>query len=104
MSADAAQPNGANDDLKVIALRRSGKSYASIAREMNFPRPSEATTAFFAAVRRSPPDERTVLQDEEMGRLQRLEDRVRANAELEPVDRDRRLEIVGRMRDRLLAP
>lgn len=94
----------ADVDQKVLAMRRSGKSFASIAQAMNLGRPRDANTAFIRAVRQCEPTERTALCDEELGRLQKLEDRVRNDAELAPFDRDRQLDVIRHLRGRLLAP
>src|SRR5687768_373779 len=101
---DGADANDIEIDTQVLAMRRSGKSYGSIATTLNLGRPSAANAAFNRAVRRFPPARRQRLCNEELGRLRKLEDRVRGNAELAPFDRDRQLKVIDHLRDRLQAP
>jgi hypothetical protein len=92
----------ARDD-QVLELRGQGKSFARIAKTLGFTRPSEANEAFNRALRRKSPDVQDDVRRQELGRLDALLDGVRANAELAPDDRDRRLRSVERLRAKLLA-
>lgn len=103
-AAGAAGGHDADFDRRLIALRRSGKSFAAMAREMNLARPRDATNEFIRAVREAPPTDRTLLRDEELARLTKLEERIRGNQELATFDRDRQLDVISRLRDRLQAP
>lgn len=103
MSTDADAPDG-DFDRRLIALRRAGKSYATMAREMNLARPRDATNAFIRAVRHAAPTDRSVLCDEELARLTKLEQRIRDNQDLAPFDRDRQLDVISHLRERLQAP
>jgi hypothetical protein len=103
VSATAGAPD-ADLERRLIALRRAGKSYAAMARELNLARPRDATNAFIRAVRHAAPTDRTVLCDEELARLTKLEQRIRANEDLAPFDRDRQLDVISHLRERLQAP
>ena len=91
-------------DTRVLEMRTSGKSYASIAKALELGRARDATTAFIRAVRRSSPADQERLREEELRRLEALEIRVRSNEELAPFDRDTRLAVLVKLRERLLAP
>lgn len=89
-------------DNQALELRRQGKSFAAIARELNFARPRDAWLAFNRALRSHAPQEQADLRREEVARLQSLTDAVRARKDLTPEDKTKRLESVERMRVRLL--
>lgn len=89
-------------DNQALELRRKGKSFAAIARELNFARPRDAWLAFNRALRSHAPQEQADLRREEVARLQTLTDAVRARKDLTPEDKTKRLESVERMRVRLL--
>jgi|SRR5579864_6792254 len=63
----------AEQDLKVLLLRRKGRSFSSIARELSFERAVDANEAFNRALRRCPDQERKEVVAEELKRLDRLE-------------------------------
>jgi hypothetical protein len=88
-------------DTRALAMRREGKSFAFIATALHFRRAGEAHAAFLRAIRSHPEVDQKRLCDEELGRLGKLEQRVRADAELAPFDRDRRLDVIQQLRERL---
>ena len=89
-------------DNQALELRRQGKSFAAIARELSYARPRDAWFAFDRALRSHAPQEQANLRREEVARLQSVTDAVLARKDLTPEDQARRLESVERMRVRLL--
>jgi hypothetical protein len=94
---------GAGDDRDqiVLDLRRTGRSFAFIARTLNLGKPRDANAAFLRAIAQAPARDRKQLRDEELTRLQKLEDSIRSNAKLAPFDRDRHLGVVKHLRAQL---
>ncbi len=92
----------ARDD-EVLRRRAAGATYGRIARDLGFSRASQANAAFNRAMRRRPPPEHHEIRDGEFARLNELELRVRRDASVGDADRDRRLGVIDRLRDRLLA-
>jgi hypothetical protein len=90
-------------DAQAVSLRSTGKSFAAIARELGYDRPTEAVEAFNRELRRRPEPERDNLRDEELVRLDalavRTHERTKDQAELA-----KRLRAIEGMRRRLLAP
>jgi hypothetical protein len=99
LSAGSGSP-----DSSVLQLRREGRSFGSIAKALGFERSSQANEAFNRALRELPGDEQVTLRVEENVRLDALETRLRANAELETDEVDRRLRTIARLRQVLMAP
>jgi hypothetical protein len=60
-------------DEEVLHLRRKGRSFSAIARELSFERAVDANEAFNRALRRCPDEERKKVVAEELRRLDRLE-------------------------------
>src|SRR5437868_1846614 len=60
-------------DLQVLTLRRKGRSFSAIARELSLGRAVDANEAFNRALRRCPEPERKEVVAEELQRLDRLE-------------------------------
>jgi predicted CopG family antitoxin len=60
-------------DDEVLRLRRGGRSFSAIARELSLGRAVEANEAFNRALRRCPDEERKKVVAEELRRLDRLE-------------------------------
>jgi hypothetical protein len=89
-------------DNQALELRRQGKSFAAIARELSYARPRDAWLAFNRALRTHAPQEQANLRREEVARLQSLTEAVRARKDLTPEEQTRRLESVERMRVKLL--
>lgn len=89
-------------DQQVLLLRRTGKSFATIARTLSLGKAREANAAFLRAVRGAKPAERKELCDEELGRLQQLENRVREAPDVAPFDRDKQLDVIKFLRKQLL--
>ena len=103
MPHPSKEPDDSADlDQRVLTLRRGGKSFASIARALKLDRARDANAAFLRAVHCAKPAERTRLCDEELGRLQKLEDGIKARADLSPFDRDKQLDVVKYLRKLLL--
>jgi hypothetical protein len=102
-STDASAEKEADRDQIVLGLRRTGRSFAFIARTLNLGKPREANAAFLRALAASPARDRKQLRDEEMGRLQKLEDTIRADRELAPFDLDRQLGVLKQLRAQLQA-
>ena len=90
-------------DQTVLELRRAGRSFAFIARTLKLGKPREANAAFLRAIAQAPAGDRKKLRAEEMGRLQKLEDTIRANGELAPFDLDRQLGVLKQLRAQLQA-
>jgi hypothetical protein len=90
------------DDDRVLDLRTRGKSFVAIAELVGLGRPSRANEAFNRALRRMPAAERSVLQGQEMVRLEALAAGVRANRDLAPDDIARRLRTIARLRSMLV--
>ncbi len=75
----AAATQAAPSTDAVIDLREAGRSYAAIARELTMPGSVQAQAAFVRAVRHRPQQERTGLIERELGRLDDLERKIRAD-------------------------
>ena len=69
----AKTTDSAEQDLQVLSLRRKGRSFSSIARELSLVRAVDANEAFNRALRRCPDKERKKAVAEELRRLDRLE-------------------------------
>ena len=68
-------------DQQVLDLRRKGRSFSSIARELELGRAVEANEAFNRALRRCPAKERKKVVAEELKRLDRLESAAQPNGD-----------------------
>ena len=90
------------EDIQVIELRQTGKSFGSIARRLGYARPREAWMAFNRGLRSRAPEEQAVLRRDEMGRLQALAEAIKGRVDFSAEDQVRRLATVERMRVRLL--
>jgi len=97
-STDAASDDR---DQIVLDLRSTGRSFAFIARTLNMKAGRDAHAAFLRAVEQSPAMDRPRLREEELVRLQKLEDGLRADKSLAPFDLDRQLGILKRLRSQL---
>ena len=60
-------------DLQALRLRRDGRSFSAIARELSLGRAIDANEAFNRALRRCPEQEREEVVAQELLRLDRLE-------------------------------
>ena len=67
-----------------MALREQGRSFAAIARTLGLKRAGDAREAFLRELRNRPDEERQVVVDHELERLDKLEARVRARDAEEP--------------------
>jgi hypothetical protein len=92
-----------DNDQTVLELRRTGRSFAFIARTLKLGKARDANAAFLRAVAKAPARDRKKLREEEMGRLQKLEDTIRAKRDLAPFDLDRQLGVLKQLRTQLQA-
>jgi hypothetical protein len=90
-------------DCEVLKLRRAGRAFARISRELELKRPADAQRAFQRAVLRLPAGEQEAVRLQESSRLDRLAQRVTADTETSSEDRTRRLAAIERLRG-LLTP
>lgn len=99
----SSEESGDDRDQIVLDLRRTGRSFAFIARTLNLGKPRDANAAFLRAIAQAPAKERRQLRSEEMTRLQKLEDTIRADKKLAPFDLDRQLGVLKHLRAQLNA-
>lgn len=85
-------------DADVLRLRGEGQAYARISRDLGLERAADAQHAFTRALRRLPASDAERVRAEEVSRLDRLAERVRANTKHNDLDRARRLKTIERMR------
>ena len=95
-----SEPSETLDD-EVLRLRRQGQAYARISRELGLDRAADAQRAFRRAVRRLPAADAEQAREEELTRLDRLAERVRADTSKNDMDRARQLKTIERMRDQI---
>ena len=95
-----SEPSETVDD-EVLRLRRQGQAYARISRELGLDRAADAQQAFRRAVRRLPAAEAEQVREEELSRLDRLAERVRADTSKNDMDRARQLKTIERMRGQI---
>ena len=79
-------------------LREEGRSFAAIARTMGLKRAADAREAFLRELRGRPEGERPGLVERELGRLDKLEARIRARDAAEPGKLETRLGALEAMR------
>jgi hypothetical protein len=79
-------------------LREQGRSFAAIARTIGLKRAADARQAFLRELRGLPDDERQALVVREMGRLDKLEARIRSRDSEEPEKLETRLGALAAMR------
>ena len=99
----SSDESGDDRDQIVLDLRRTGRSFAFIARTLNLGKARDANAAFLRAVAQAPAAERKQLRKEELTRLQKLEDTIRVDSELAPFDLDRQLGVLKQLRTQLRA-
>jgi hypothetical protein len=90
-------------DGEVLRLRRSGRAFGRISRDLELKRPVDAQRAFQRAVRRLPEEEQEAVREQESSRLDRLAEQVTADTGSSAEDRARRLVAIERLRN-LLTP
>ena len=90
-------------DDTALELRRSGRSFAAIAKKLGWERASVANDAFNRALRTRPSDEQVVLREEETVRLDKLATKVRSRTDLAEEDVNRQLRTITRLREALVA-
>jgi hypothetical protein len=84
-----------------MALREQGRSFAGIARTLGLKRAADAREAFLRELRSRPEEERRLLVEHELERLDKLEGRVRARDAEEPDKLRTRLAALTAMRESL---
>jgi hypothetical protein len=92
----------ADIDDRALELRREGRSFVRIAKELGLDRSGEAIAAFSRSLHRRPAAERQRLLGEELRRLDNLATGVRKNAALDAQEIERRLRVVERMRSTIV--
>ena len=97
-------PDTESPEARVLGLRREGRSFAAIAKELGYERASQANDAFNRALREQPAAEQATLRKEEGVRLDALESRVRSLTDLDADEVERRLRTIARLRQVLMAP
>lgn len=90
-------------DEQVLALRRQGLSFSTIARDLRIDHAITANRAFNRALRTRPAAEQEVVRAEENRRLDALAAGVRSRAGLTPEDVERKLRNIERLRSQLMA-
>ena len=95
-----SEPSQTVDD-EVLRLRRQGQAYARISRELGLDRAADAQRAFRRAVRRLPAADAEQVREEELSRLDRLAERVRADTSKNDLDRARQLKTIERLRGQI---
>jgi hypothetical protein len=91
-----------NLDEEVVALRETGRSYASVAQALGIKRASDAHAAFIRVLRARPDEERAALAEREGQRLDKLEARIRGRDAAEPEKMERRLGALEKLRQSIL--
>jgi hypothetical protein len=89
-------------DNEVLRLRSAGRAFARISKDLGLGRGVDAQRAFHRAVRGLPEAERQRVSGEEVLRLDRLAERVRADITKTDMDRARQLRTIDRMRSQIL--
>ena len=79
-------------------LREQGRSFAAIARTVGLKRAADARQAFLREMRALPDEERAALIQRELGRLDKLEARIRSRDAAEPEKLETRLGALAAMR------
>ena len=95
-----SEPSEAVDD-EVLRLRRQGQSYARISRALGLDRAADAQQAFRRAVRRLPVADAEQVREEELSRLDRLAEQVRADTSKNDMDRARQLKTIEHLRGQI---
>ena len=90
-------------ESQVLQLRQEGRSFAAIATQLGYERARDVWLAFNRALRRHAPEEQATLRRAEMARLEARTDAIRVKADITPEEQARRLDLIERMRVRLLA-
>ena len=84
-----------------MALREQGRTFAAIARTLGLKRAADAREAFLRELRSRPDEERRLLVEHELVRLDKLEARVRARDANQPDKLQTRLGALEAMRESL---
>lgn len=89
-------------DDKVLRLRGEGQTFARISRDLELDRGADAQRAFVRALRTLPASDADRVRAEEMSRLDRLAEHVRADTRRNDTDRARQLRSIERLRSRVI--
>jgi hypothetical protein len=84
-------------DERVLILRDKGRSFVSIAKELQLSSAKEAIAAFNRAFERRDPSEQEALRTREVARLDVLGERIRKRTDLSEEEIDRRLQALLRL-------
>ena len=96
------EPSTSVDD-EALELRRQGQSFKAIATKLGMATSGDANDAFQRSLRRKPARDRKQLRQEELERLDAVAAKLGANRTRTPDDVARRLQMVERLRAKLLA-
>jgi hypothetical protein len=88
-------------DAQVLSLREGGSSFSSIARRLELHRAVDAHRSFLRALGTYADDDRQLLVESEVERLEQLEQRIRIRDAAHPEKVKRRLIGVGKLREAL---
>ncbi len=88
----------------MLALRKTGLSFAAIASRLGLKRSKDAFEAFHRALNSSADTDKPELIRQEMERLESLESRIRTRDSAAPEKMEHRLQALEQMRRRLNAP
>jgi hypothetical protein len=97
----AGVPGELHRDDQVLLLRDEGRSFAAIARELDYAGALEANAAFNRALRRRSAGEQAALRSREMARLDALGERLRRREDVSEEELARQLRGVKRLRKTL---
>ena len=88
-------------DEEVLTRRSQGQAYARISKDLGLERAATAQQAFRRAIGRLPEEDAIRVRTEEVTRLDRLAERVRADTTRNDMERARQLKTIERMRGQL---
>ena len=93
------QDAGADLDDRVLILRDSELTFPAIAKQLTLPGAAAAHTCFLRALARRSPDERTILRQRELRRLDALASQISKRSDLEANEVQARLKLIDQLRD-----
>ncbi len=101
-TTSAKEPATTENDEQALAMRRKGRSFSGIAKELGYERAHDANDAFNRALRQRPPAEQDELRQEEQRRLDVMTQRVQEDDTLDKDEVAKRLRAIDHLR-RVLA-
>jgi len=93
------QDTGADLDDRVLILRDSELTFPAIAKQLKLPGAAAAHTCFLRALAHRSPDERTLLRQRELRRLEALANQISKRSDLETQQVQERLKLIDQLRD-----